>query len=93
MKKKGRIILLPRLRHLKLAITQHLLWQKERRTGICQETKSLNSSNMTEEWKEVHDTEVSLYCFLKRNREINVKANKESQGRNQTQNIPEMLLT
>lgn len=53
-KKKEGIILLPRLRHLKLAITQHFVMLKKRRTGICQETKSLNSSNMTEESKEVH---------------------------------------
>lgn len=53
-RKKEGIILLPRLQYLKLAITQHFVMLKKRRTGICQETKSLNSSNMTEEWKEVH---------------------------------------
>ena len=52
--KKEGIILLPRLRRLKLSITQHFIMHKKRRTGICQKTESLNSSNMTEEWKEVH---------------------------------------
>lgn len=35
-KKKEGIILLPRLRHLKLSITQHFVMLKKRRTGICQ---------------------------------------------------------
>lgn len=35
-KKKEGIILLPRLRHLKLSITQHFIMHKKRRTGICQ---------------------------------------------------------